>query len=76
MQPNRLQSHWRYVERKLREQYPRVPEALWARTDGEHDKIVDLVRDTYARGRSTITVEAEIRDALNRWVTEIEAMDS
>lgn len=75
MQPNRLQAHWRYIERKLREHYPRVPEALWASTRGEHDKVVDLVRDSYARGRSAITVEAEIRDALNRWVTEIEAMD-
>lgn len=75
MQSNRLQTHWRYIERKLREHYPRVPDALWARTDGEHDKIVNLIRDTYARGRSAITVEAEVRDALNQWVAEIEAME-
>ena len=75
MQPNRLQAHWRYIEKKLRERYPRVPESMWERTEGRHDHIVDLVRDTYAPGRSSLTVEAEVRDALNIWVAEIEAVD-
>jgi|GEM_PF-4478308 len=74
MQPNRLQSQWRYIERKLRERYPRVPEAMWAQTEGRHDRIVDLVRDIYAAGRSSITIEAEVRDDLNAWVTEMELL--
>ncbi len=76
MQPNRLERHWRYIERKLQEHYPRVPFDSWPKTEGQHDKIVDLIRDTYARGRAAITIEAEVRDLLNRWVTEVEGLDA
>ncbi|MBI2343839.1 MAG: hypothetical protein HYV02_05875 [Deltaproteobacteria bacterium] len=73
MRPNRLQSQWQYIERKLCEHYPRVPRSLWRATEGEHERIVRVIRDTYVPGRSAITVEAEIRDRLNEWVAEIEA---
>jgi hypothetical protein len=75
MQPNRLQANWRYIEKKLREHYPRVPVDLWDRTEGEHDKIVRQICRTYAVGRSELTVEAEVRDRLNIWVAQIEAIE-
>lgn len=72
MQPNRLQSCWPFITRKLRETYPRVAIDLWDGTGGRHDQIVHLVKATYAPGRASIQVEAEVRDLLNRWVDEIE----
>ncbi|MBI4237648.1 MAG: hypothetical protein HY696_04410 [Deltaproteobacteria bacterium] len=71
---NRLEAQWPYVERKLCGQYPRVPAELWAGTEGAHDRIVRLVRDLYVPGRANIVVEAEVRDLLNQWVTEAEAV--
>lgn len=73
MQPNLLQAHWDFIERKLRAAYPRVPESLWRDTQGRHDFIVRLVRDTYARGRSELSIEAEVRDLLNDWAAQAEA---
>lgn len=74
MQPNRLQHQWPYVARKLRETYPRVAPDLWQTTNGCHDRIVHLVRQTYAPGRASIQIEAEVRDLLNRWMDDIDAV--
>lgn len=71
---NRLEAQWPYIERKLCAQYPRVPPDLWGGTEGAHDRIVCLIRDLYVPGRAAIVVEAEVRDLLNRWVTEAEAV--
>lgn len=72
MQPNRLERHWPYIVAQLAQRYPLVPRALWDATAYQHDRIVRLVRDTYAPGRSEITVEAEVRDGVNQWVAEAE----
>lgn len=72
MQPNRIEQHWPYIVGRLKRRYPRVPEALWEGTGRRHDQVVRLVRDTYAPGRSEITVEAEVRDVLNQWCHEAE----
>ena len=74
MEPNRLQSQWAFITRKLRETYPRVAPDLWIATNGCHDRVVDLVQQTYAPGRAAIQIEAEVRDLLNRWVDDIEAV--
>ena len=72
MQPNRLERHWPYISARLRQHYPRVPESLWNGTEWQPDRIVRLIRDTYAPGRSDITVEAEVKDLLVQWCDEIE----
>lgn len=75
MEPNRVAHHWSYLRRKLQERYPRVAPDLWTVTDAETDQIVRLVRDTYAPGRSELTVEAEVRDAIQLWLEEIETVE-
>lgn len=74
MEKNRVAAQWPFVERKLTIQYPLVPRTLWTATDGEYDKIVVLIRDTYAPGRAAIMIEAEVRDWLNTWTAEAEAL--
>ncbi len=73
MKQNRLQQQWPNVVRKLQTCYVRVPEELWDKTEGKHDLIVDLIARTYAPGRSSIVIEAEVRDRLNEWISELEA---
>lgn len=67
MQPNRIQRHWPYIVGQLKRRYPLVAAALWEQAHYQYDQIVRLVRTTYAPGRSDITIEAEVRDLLNRW---------
>lgn len=72
MEPNRIQASWPHIERKLKATYKQVPASLWKDTEGRHDFIVRLIRDTYTAGRSELSVEAEVRDLLNQWLAEAE----
>ena len=75
MQDNLLEKYWHKVEPELKLKYPNVPPDLWKTVYGQYEGVVRLIRETYAMGRSDITLEAEIRDMMNRTCWDASAAD-
>lgn len=64
MQPNRLENVWSTVKPEILEHWDRLAEEDLEATEGQFDRIVEVIRKTYYRGRSHLSLEGEIRDWL------------
>lgn len=72
MMPNRLQASWALIKPKMLGRWDRLTEDDLESTNGEFDRVVELIRKRYKPDRSHITVEAKIRDWLNHELNECE----
>ena len=72
MMPNRLQTHWEIMRPKILGHWDRVTESDLSIVAGRFDRLVELIRSRYKPDRSSITIEAKIRDWLS---TELNAIE-
>ena len=70
--PNRLQTNWERMKPRILTHWDRLTETDIENVNGAFDDLVELIRKRYKPDRSSITVEAKIRDWLYGEIRTIE----
>ena len=70
--PNRLEQYWSRLVEAILCRWDHVQLSDLEKCKYRYDDIVEIIRQTYHRGRSHITMEADIRDWLNNTIANLE----
>jgi len=72
VQPGRLERHWDYIRPQILKHWDRLTEYDLSSVAGRFDRLVGVIRQAYFPARSSLSIEADIRDWVVSRITEIE----